>query len=181
MNCLNHQEDRNRYSEHRRRYHHTLDNQNESRHHHVHVRPPYDPDMGSNQQSGGWEDISHRLSSESSINEAYLQPKSSHHQRSHMALPAKESQTSYHTAKKKRSKSEHAVGKGIGTGAELAFQIRNDRGSWVGKKGAKVVSAAITSAAIDFLLGTDPKKHPLAHIAVSMVQGVVTNSIANGE
>ncbi|KAH7190689.1 hypothetical protein BKA60DRAFT_472156 [Fusarium oxysporum] len=160
MNCLDHQEDRNRYSEHRRRYHHTLDNQNESRHHHVHVRPPYDPDMGSNQQSGGWEDISHRLSSESSINEA---------------------QTSYHTAKKKRSKSEHAVGKGIGTGAELAFQIRNDRGSWVGKKGAKVVSAAITSAAIDFLLGTDPKKHPLAHIAVSMVQGVVTNSIANGE
>ncbi|KAM5383418.1 hypothetical protein ACJZ2D_002111 [Fusarium nematophilum] len=63
----------------------------------------------------------------------------------------------------------------------MAFRIRNDPGSWVGKKGMKVASAAVASGAIDFLLDPDAKKHPLAHIAVSMFQGVVTNNIARGK
>ena len=61
------------------------------------------------------------------------------------------------------------MGKGIGTGAEVAFRT------------IIVASAATAPATIGFLLGADPKKHPLARIAVSMIEGLVTNSITNGE
>jgi hypothetical protein len=73
------------------------------------------------------------------------------------------------------------MGNAISTAAEVAFRIRNDSGSWVGEKGMKIASAAIASAAIDFLLDTDPKRHPLAHIAVSMVQGVVKDGITDSK
>jgi hypothetical protein len=61
------------------------------------------------------------------------------------------------------------MGKGISTGAEVAFRR------------IKVTSAATASETIEFLLGTDPKKHPLARIAVSIIKGLVTNGITNGE
>jgi hypothetical protein len=73
------------------------------------------------------------------------------------------------------------MGNAISTAAEVAFRIRNDSGSWVGEKGIKVASAAIASASIDLLLDTDPKKHPLAHMAVSMVQGAVKDGITDSK
>jgi hypothetical protein len=65
-------------------------------------------------------------------------------------------------------------------GAEVAYRIRNDRGSWVGEKGVKVASAAIASATIDLMLGTDSKKHPLAHSATSKVEGFIIERIISG-
>ncbi|KAH7169685.1 uncharacterized protein B0J16DRAFT_277106 [Fusarium flagelliforme] len=164
MDYLDHQQDRSRHSKQGRRYHHPHGDKDEPDHHHTHGKPVYDHITGRHQRSREWEHISGRPSLGSLITRA--------------------SQTSRHRAVptvKKRSKREHAVGKGVSTGAEVAFRIRNDRGSWIGEKGIKVASAAIASATIDFMLDTDPKKHPLAHIAVSMVQGAVTDGIMNGE
>jgi hypothetical protein len=81
---------------------------------------------------------------------------------------------------KEHSKRQHALQKGVRTGAEVAYQIRNDRGSWAGEKGIKVASAAIASATIDIWLGTGSKKHPLAHAAVSAVEGIIIDGIMNG-
>ncbi|KAH7142530.1 hypothetical protein DER46DRAFT_619632 [Fusarium sp. MPI-SDFR-AT-0072] len=184
MDCLDHQQDRSPHSKQGRRYHHPHDYKDVPDHHHTHGKPLYDHITGRHQRSRQWEHISGRPSLESLISEAHLQTNSSHHQRLRSTPSARASQTSRHRAVptlKKRSKGEHAVGKGVSTGAEVAFRIRNDRGSWIGEKGIKVVSAAIASATIDFMLDTDPKKHPLAHIAVSMVQGAVTDGIMNGE
>ena len=69
----------------------------------------------------------------------------------------------------------------ISTAAEVAFQILHDSGSWVGEKGMKIASAAMASAAIDLLLDTDPKRYPLAHIAASMLQGVVKDGITKSK
>jgi hypothetical protein len=80
---------------------------------------------------------------------------------------------------KNLSKSEHALQQGVRAGAEVAFRIRNDKGSWVGEKGIKVASAAITSATLDLLLGTDQRKHPLAHLVVSKVEGVIIDRITH--
>ncbi|KAH6965042.1 hypothetical protein EDB82DRAFT_467026 [Fusarium venenatum] len=167
MDCLDHQQGRSRRFKQGRRYHHPPDDKDESDHH-TYGKPLYDSVRGRHQRPRGCEHVNGRPSLETLISEAHSQTKS---------------QTSGHRAvstAKKRSKSEHAVGKGIRTGAEVAFRIRNDRGSWVGEKGIKVASAAIASATIDFMLGADPKKHSLAHIAVSMVEGVVTDGITNG-
>ncbi|CEI68177.1 hypothetical protein FVEN_g12224 [Fusarium venenatum] len=182
MDCLDHQQGRSRRFKQGRRYHHPPDDKDESDHH-TYGKPLYDSVRGRHQRPRGCEHVNGRPSLETLISEAHSQTKSSHYQRLHNSASARSSQTSGHRAvstAKKRSKSEHAVGKGIRTGAEVAFRIRNDRGSWVGEKGIKVASAAIASATIDFMLGADPKKHSLAHIAVSMVEGVVTDGITNG-
>jgi hypothetical protein len=82
---------------------------------------------------------------------------------------------------KNRSKSEHALQQGIRAGAEVAFLIRNDRGSWVGEKGIKVASAAMTSATLDLLLATDQKKHPLTHLVVSKVERAIIDRITHSK
>jgi hypothetical protein len=65
-------------------------------------------------------------------------------------------------------------------GAEVAFRIRNDRDSWLGEKTVKVASAALVSATIDLLLGTDSKSHPMTHAAVSLVEATIVDKIING-
>jgi hypothetical protein len=80
---------------------------------------------------------------------------------------------------KNRSKSEHALQQGVCAGAEVAFRIRNDRGSWVGEKGIKVASAAMTSATLDLLFATDQKKHPLTHLVVSKVERIIIDRITH--
>lgn len=156
----------------------------ESNHHRTHRNPSDGLVAGKRQRSRGWGHIDDGLKWENLISEAHSQAKSSHHRRSHSISPARASRTSYHRgdpAPRKPSKSEHAMGKAIRTGSEAAFQIRNDRGSWFGEKGIKVASVAIVSATIDFLLGVDRKKHPLAHVAVSIVEGVIVDRITNGK
>ncbi|KAH7232438.1 hypothetical protein B0J15DRAFT_505240 [Fusarium solani] len=186
MDYHDYQRDRGRHPKQGWRYHPFPDD-DESNHHRTHGGPPGDNATGEYRQPRGWGRIGDRLSGESLISGVHLQTKSSHHRRGHstsLARASRTSRTSCHRidpAPKKRSKSEHAMGNAISTAAEVAFRIRNDSGSWVGEKGIKVASAAIASATIDLLLDTDPKKHPLAHMAVSMVQGAVKDGITDSK
>lgn len=187
MEYHNYQCDRGRHPKQGWRSHPSPDDEDESNHHRTHGGPPGDNATGKHRRPRGWECFGNRRSGERLISEAHLQTKLSHHRRSHSTSPAgasRASRTSCHRvdrAPKKRSKSEHAIGNAIGTAAEVAFRIRNGSGSWVGEKGIKVASAAMASATIDLLLDTDPKKHPLAHMAVSMVQGAVKDGITDSK
>jgi hypothetical protein len=62
----------------------------------------------------------------------------------------------------------------------VAYRIRNNRGSWVGEKRVKVASPAIASVTIDLMLGTDSKKHPIAHSATLKVEGFIIERIISG-
>ncbi|KAH7109334.1 hypothetical protein EDB81DRAFT_769175 [Dactylonectria macrodidyma] len=77
-----------------------------------------------------------------------------------------------HPPPKKRSQSESAMEKAIGTAAAAVFRIRNDPGSWVGEKGLKVAAATMAVASMGILMDVDKKKHPLAHVSVKMVEKV---------
>jgi hypothetical protein len=55
--------------------------------------------------------------------------------------------------------------------------MRNDPGSWFGAKGLRVAFSAIAAAIIEVLLDTNPKESPLQHIAVTMMQSYVFDSI----
>jgi len=68
--------------------------------------------------------------------------------------------------------------KAIGAAAVTAYRLRDSEGSWAGRKGLRVVGAAVTTAAIDGLFDQNPKKHVLQHIAVSMVEGAVMDAFA---
>lgn len=78
---------------------------------------------------------------------------------------------------KANKRAEHAVEKAIGAGSAAAFHLRNTSGSWVGGKGLKVAGAASVAALIDYTLDQDPKSHVFRHIALSMIQGGVTEAI----
>jgi hypothetical protein len=51
---------------------------------------------------------------------------------------------------------------------------------WVGEKGMRVAAAALSVAAIDALMGQNPKEHFVRHAAVSIVEGVVLDHITEG-
>jgi hypothetical protein len=115
------------------------DNIDKSDHHTTHGKP-----LCRHQRPRGCQHIGGRLSSESLINETHLQTISSHHQRSRSTPSARADQTSCPKVVptlRARSRCEQAMGKGISTGAEAAFRIRNARGSRVGEKGFKVATA----------------------------------------
>lgn len=79
-----------------------------------------------------------------------------------------------------RKRYEHAIEKAIGAGSAAAFHVRDHPGSWVGGKGLKVVGAASAAALIDYALDRDPKNHKFRHIAVSMFQGAMIETILTG-
>ncbi|KAH7137382.1 hypothetical protein B0J13DRAFT_528017 [Dactylonectria estremocensis] len=85
-----------------------------------------------------------------------------------------------HSPPKKRSQSESAKEKAISTAAVAVFRIRNEPGSWAGEKGLKVAAATMAAASMAILLDVDKKKHPLAHIAVKMMEKGVVDNILGG-
>ncbi|KAH7133744.1 hypothetical protein EDB81DRAFT_859268 [Dactylonectria macrodidyma] len=85
-----------------------------------------------------------------------------------------------HPPPKKRSHSESAKEKAIGTAAAAVFRIRNDPGAWVGEKGLKVAAATMAVASMGILMDVDKEKHPLAHVAVKMMEKGLMDNILGG-
>ncbi|KAH8761636.1 hypothetical protein F5883DRAFT_126703 [Diaporthe sp. PMI_573] len=83
-------------------------------------------------------------------------------------------------ASKERRKREHAVEAAIDAGAVEAFRLRNESGSWTGRKGARVATAALGAAAIDTLLVNEPSRHGTVKVAESTIGGLVVNRVLNG-
>lgn len=68
----------------------------------------------------------------------------------------------------------------IVAGAVEAFRLRNEPGSWISRKGARVATAALGAASIDTVLVKDPSKHGTAKLAESAIGGLMVNRVWNG-
>jgi hypothetical protein len=78
---------------------------------------------------------------------------------------------------RRRTKSDRSLEKVFSTAVTAIIRMRNDPGSWFGAKGLRVAFSAIAAAIIEVLLDTNPKESPLQHIAVTMMQSYVFDSI----
>ncbi|KAH7215485.1 hypothetical protein DER44DRAFT_652604 [Fusarium oxysporum] len=170
MSSIDHMLDKGQHSKQGRRRHHNHDSIDDPNHHchhhhhHVHRRPIDDNAMRLYEEPEWWSHL---------INPSALG-----------TLITKAIEVSGHREKRGseiRNESHHALLMGVRTGAEVASRIKNDRGPWAGEKSIKVVSAAIASATIDLLLGTDSKSHPLRYAVASMVEKIIIDRIINGK
>ncbi|KAK3995218.1 hypothetical protein QBC44DRAFT_366744 [Cladorrhinum sp. PSN332] len=106
-----------------------------------------------------------------------------HTRHSHSAEPSRNhgrhwSRAQSRSAKEINSLNGRLAEKAVGTAATVAFRLRNSEGSWVGKRGLKVVGATVATTAIDAVFDRHPKEHALRHIAISMVEGAVMDVFA---
>ncbi|KAH8668053.1 hypothetical protein BGZ60DRAFT_538845 [Tricladium varicosporioides] len=177
MSSLNHEPSRGRAPERDRRYfNHRAHNDEHHYHHRPHSRPPVSLDP-----LAGTMALRHQQSNERARSQSIrrLGPELAHTRYSRSVSPARVSSYLGVPIPRKRSNSEKTAEKVISTAAAAAFRMRNDPGHWVGKKGFRVAGAAVAAATVDALLDTNPNKHPLKHIAASMVQGVVMDMITD--
>lgn len=79
-----------------------------------------------------------------------------------------------------RRKRQHAIEAAIDAGVVEAFRLRDEPGSWIGRKGARVATAALGAASIDTVLVKDPSKHGTAKLAESAIGGLMVNRVWNG-
>lgn len=80
-------------------------------------------------------------------------------------------------AKKKRNQMIKA---GLSAAAFEAFRQKNRPGGWVGEKGVRVATAAISAAVIDAGIDKNPNHGAMGNILKSTVGGLVFDKIANG-
>jgi len=74
---------------------------------------------------------------------------------------------------------EKAAEKAISAAAAAVFHLREERGSWMGEKGVKVLGAAAAAALIDGLLNSG-SEHAVHGFVVSCIDKAVGDSIVNG-
>lgn len=176
MSTLGHEPHRGRDPERDRQ--HFNDHVNDEAHYHHH---PYGRPLVALDPPDGTTAFRHRRSNERARSQSIrrLESESPHPRYSNSVSPTRATSHLGIPIPGKRSKSERSAEKAISAAAASAFRVRNDRGHWVGEKGFRVASAAVAAATVDVLLDTDPHKHPLQHIAVAMVQGVVMDRITD--
>lgn len=169
------------------------DEHNTSRSHGLPLMVVDPPGHSRYQKSRNSGDINDKSRPKGKPSDVHFHTHESHRQRSRSITPGTSGRHTTNRTKKhpprERSKIEHAVEKyamerhaaekAISTAVGAAYRIRNDQGLWLGKKGFKVATVATASATMDVLLDHDPKKHPLAHIAVTAIQKAVLNRIMN--
>lgn len=79
--------------------------------------------------------------------------------------------------KKKRNQMIKA---GLSAAAFEAFRQKNRPGAWVGEKGVRVATAAISAAVIDAGIDKNPNHGAMGNIMKSTIGGLVFDKIANG-
>ncbi|KAG6354649.1 hypothetical protein INS49_004667 [Diaporthe citri] len=79
--------------------------------------------------------------------------------------------------KKKRNQMIKA---GLSAAAFEAFRQKNRPGDWVGEKGVRVATAAISAAVIDAGIDKNPNHGAMGNILKSTIGGLVFDKIANG-
>lgn len=79
-----------------------------------------------------------------------------------------------------RQKKDQAIKSALTAGAVEAFRQRNRPGEWMGEKGLRVATAAISAAAIDTAVDKDPRKKGKGKIIASSLGGLVVDKLASG-
>lgn len=65
-------------------------------------------------------------------------------------------------------------------GAVEAFKQRKEPGEWTGKKGKRVLTAAVTAGGTDGLVDKDPSKHGTRHVVESTLAGLAASHFMGG-
>ncbi|KUI61718.1 hypothetical protein VP1G_08883 [Cytospora mali] len=79
-----------------------------------------------------------------------------------------------------RQKRDQAVKSALTAGAVEAIRQRNRPGEWMGERGLRVATAALSAAAIDTSLDKNPRKKGKRNIIKSTIGGLVVDKLANG-
>lgn len=69
---------------------------------------------------------------------------------------------------------------GLSAAAVEAFRQKNRPGDWVGAKGVRVATAAISAAVIDAGIDKNPNHGAMGNILKSTIGGLVFDKIAHG-
>jgi len=68
----------------------------------------------------------------------------------------------------------------LDAGTIAAIRARNGPGGWHGEKGLRVVTAAVSAAAIDAFLARNPEVKAGRHMLEGVVGGLIVNRLVNG-
>ena len=79
-----------------------------------------------------------------------------------------------------RRKRDQAIKSAVTAGAVEAIRQRNRPGDWMGERGLRVATAALSAAAIDTAVDRDPKRGSKRNIVKSTIGGLVVDRLANG-
>lgn len=79
-----------------------------------------------------------------------------------------------------RQRRDQAIKSALTAGAVEAFRQRNRPGEWMGERGIRVATAALSAAAIDTAVDHDPKRKGKRNIVKSTIGGLVVDRLANG-
>lgn len=79
-----------------------------------------------------------------------------------------------------RQKRDQAVKTALTAGAVEAFRQRNRPGDWMGERGIRVATAALSAAAIDAAVDKDPTRKGKRNIVKSTIGGLVVDKLASG-
>ncbi|KAJ4424027.1 hypothetical protein N0V82_001274 [Gnomoniopsis sp. IMI 355080] len=79
-----------------------------------------------------------------------------------------------------REKRDQAIKSALTAGAVEAFRQRNRPGEWLGEKGLRVATAAMSAAAIDSAVDKNPRRKGKRNLIGSTLGGLVVDKLANG-
>lgn len=79
-----------------------------------------------------------------------------------------------------REKRDQAIKSALTAGAVEAFRQRNRSGEWLGEKGLRVATAAMSAAAIDSAVDRNPRRKGKRNVIGSTLGGLVVDKLANG-
>lgn len=83
-------------------------------------------------------------------------------------------------AQMSREKRDQAIKSALTAGAVEAFRQRNRPGEWLGEKGLRVATAAMSAAAIDSAVDKNPRRKGKRNVIGSTLGGLVVDKLANG-
>lgn len=79
-----------------------------------------------------------------------------------------------------RQKRDQAVKSALTAGAVEAIRQRNRPGDWVGERGFRVATAALSAAAIDTAVDKDPTRKRKRNLVKSTIGGLLVDRLASG-
>lgn len=79
-----------------------------------------------------------------------------------------------------RERRDQAIKAAVTAGAVEAFRQRKRPGGWLGKKGLRVATAAMSAAAIDSAVDRNPRRKGVRNVVGSSLGGLVVDQLANG-
>lgn len=77
-------------------------------------------------------------------------------------------------------KMEHAVKAAFEAAAVESYRLRKEPGEWIGPRGARVATAAVSAAIVDGFRNKNPDTHGKRNVTESAIGGLLANRLVNG-